>query len=153
MRGFDEDKPAEKLESQPSSPLTDLALGVVFLLGGIYIAFAFPSFFVFLIGFGCALYGASSVAGALSSSGYGETLGIPANLRQSLPSPEKESELLRTVKESGAGGASPAEAAIAASLTAREADAMLSELASRGYLAVESENGALFYSIPERGPD
>lgn len=134
--------------SQPSGPALDLALGAVFLLGGIYMVFAFSSFLVFLIGFGCALYGArpwrASVAGALASSGYSETLGIlgiPANLRQSLPSPEKERELLKAVKESGAGGVSPT-----------EADAMLSGLAGRGHLAVESENGPLFYSIPKRGP-
>ncbi|MGH3088051.1 MAG: hypothetical protein ACRDSJ_12120, partial [Rubrobacteraceae bacterium] len=94
-------------DSQPNSPLTDLALGAVFLLGGVYMIFAYSSFFVFLIGFGCALFGASSLASGLSKSGYGETLGIPANLRQSLPSPEKERELLKAVKDSD--GVSPAE--------------------------------------------
>ena len=35
------------------------------------------------------------------------------------------------------------------SLTVREADGMLSELAG-GHLAVESRDGALFYSLPGR---
>jgi len=151
MGEFEEKNIAKESENPPSSPASDLALGAVFFLGGIYMIFAFSSFFVFLIGFGCAAFGASSVARALTSSGYGEALGIPRNLRRSLPSPEKESELLCAVKESGAGGASPAEAAIATSLTAREADEILSELAGRGHLEVESEKGTLFYSIPKRG--
>ncbi len=153
MRDFEEGKPAEKSGSQPSDPSTDLALGVVFLLGGIYMIFAFPSFFVFVIGFGCALFGASSLAGAFTAPRRGEALGIPADLRQSLPSPEKETELLRALHESDDGGLSPAEAAIATSLPIREADEILSGLAGRGYLAVESENGALFYYIPKRGPE
>jgi hypothetical protein len=36
------------------------------------------------------------------------------------------------------------------SLTVREADGMLSELAGGGHLAVESRDGALFYSLPGR---
>lgn len=143
---------SEPGNEQQDSPLMGLALGAVFILGGIYMIFAFSSFLVFLVGFGCALYGASSVVGALAKSGYGEALGIPASLHKSLPSPDKERELLRAVKDSGAGGVSPTEAAIATSLTAREADEILSGLASRGYLEVESEKGTLFYSIPKREP-
>lgn len=153
MGEFEDGKLAKGSEVSPSSPASDLAVGVVFFLGGIYMVFAFPSFLVFLIGFGCAAFGASSVANALAKSGCGETLGIPKNLRQSLPSPEKESEILCAVKESGAGGVSPAEAAIATSLTAREADEILSGLAGRGYLEVESEKGTLFYSIPKRSSE
>jgi hypothetical protein len=36
------------------------------------------------------------------------------------------------------------------SLTVREADGMLSELAGSGHLAVEIRDGALFYSLPGR---
>ena len=36
------------------------------------------------------------------------------------------------------------------SLTVREADGMLSELAGGGHLAVESRDGALFYALPGR---
>ncbi len=40
------------------------------------------------------------------------------------------------------------------SLTVREADGMLSELAGGGHLMVESKSGALFYSLPGRsGPE
>jgi hypothetical protein len=34
------------------------------------------------------------------------------------------------------------------SLTVREADVMLSELAGGGHLAVENRNGVLFYALP-----
>jgi hypothetical protein len=36
------------------------------------------------------------------------------------------------------------------SLTVREADALLSELASGGHLRVEDRDGALYYSLPGR---
>jgi hypothetical protein len=36
------------------------------------------------------------------------------------------------------------------SLTVKEADRMLSELASEGHLLVESREGALFYALPRR---
>jgi hypothetical protein len=36
------------------------------------------------------------------------------------------------------------------SLTVREADQMLSELAGGGHLAVESKGGSLFYALPRR---
>jgi hypothetical protein len=37
------------------------------------------------------------------------------------------------------------------SLTVREADGMLSELAAGGHLMVKGKNGALFYSLAGRG--
>lgn len=134
--------------AQPENPVSDLALGVVFLIGGVYMIFAFSSFVVFLIGFGCALFGAASLAGAFSNSGQAERLGVP----NSPASPELEKEILAAVETSGDGGLSPTEAALRTSLAAREADAVLSELASGGYLEVESRNGTLFYSLPGRTP-
>ncbi len=71
--------------------------------------------------------------------------------RRSLPPPiNKERELLSAIRDSG-GSITPAEAAMETSLTVREADGMLSELASSGHLAVESRNGTLFYALPGRG--
>jgi hypothetical protein len=60
-----------------------------------------------------------------------------------------ERELLSAIRDNG-GSITPAEAAMETSLTVREADKMLSELAGGGHLAVESRGGALFYSLPGR---
>jgi hypothetical protein len=70
--------------------------------------------------------------------------------RHVLPQPaNKERELLSAIKANG-GSITPAEAAMETSLTVREADGILSELAGGGHLAVESRDGALFYSLPGR---
>jgi hypothetical protein len=70
--------------------------------------------------------------------------------RHALPQPaNKERELLSAIKTNG-GSITPAEAAMETSLTVREADGMLSELAGGGHLTVESRDGALFYSLPGR---
>ena len=67
--------------------------------------------------------------------------------RRALPKPaNKERELLWAIRESE-GTITPTEAALATSLTVREADEMLSALAAGGHLMVESKNGALFYSL------
>lgn len=60
-----------------------------------------------------------------------------------------ERELLSAIRDNG-GSITPAEAAMETSLTVREADKMLSELAGGGHLAVEGRGGALFYSLPGR---
>lgn len=74
--------------------------------------------------------------------------------RHALPSPvNKERELLSAIRDSG-GSITPAGAAMETSLTVREADKMLSELAGSGHLLVESEGGTLFYSLPgKRTPE
>ena len=61
----------------------------------------------------------------------------------------KERELLSAIRDNG-GSITPAEAAMETSLTVREADGMLSELAGAGHLAVKSRDGALFYALPGR---
>jgi hypothetical protein len=48
------------------------------------------------------------------------------------------------------GSITSAEAAMETSLTVREADQMLSELAGGGHLTVESKEGSLFYALPRR---
>lgn len=72
--------------------------------------------------------------------------------RRSVPSPpvSKERELLSALRDRG-GSITPVEAAIETSLTVREADKMLSELAGEGHLAVGSRDGILFYSLPGQG--
>ena len=69
--------------------------------------------------------------------------------RSVTPKLGKERELLSAIRDNG-GSITPTEAAMETSLTVREADGMLSELAGGGHLAVESRNGALFYSLPGR---
>jgi hypothetical protein len=81
-------------------------------------------------------------------------LGLAANdfqkYRHALPQPaNKERELLSAIRDNG-GSITPAEAAMETSLTVREADQMLSELAGGGHLAVESKEGSLFYALPRR---
>jgi hypothetical protein len=81
-------------------------------------------------------------------------LGLAANdfqkYRHALPQPaNKERELLSAIRDNG-GSITPAEAAMETSLTVREADEMLSELAGGGHLAVESKKGSLFYALPRR---
>jgi len=65
------------------------------------------------------------------------------------PPVSKERELLSAIRDNS-GSITPAEAAMETSLTVSEADSMLSELAGGGHLAVESREGALFYSLPGR---
>ena len=69
--------------------------------------------------------------------------------KQSLPITENDKEKgpLSAIRYSG-GSITPAEAAIETSLTVREADAMLSGLANGGHLQLESQDGALYYSLP-----
>lgn len=62
------------------------------------------------------------------------------------PEPEGEKQLLVAIRDSG--GITPVEAAIETSLTVDEAEEILSRLASRGHLRVESRDGALFYALP-----
>jgi hypothetical protein len=81
-------------------------------------------------------------------------LGLAANdfqkHRHVLPQPaSKERELLSAIRDNG-GSITPAEAAMETSLTVREADRMLSELAGGGHLAVEGREGTLFYALPRR---
>jgi hypothetical protein len=85
-------------------------------------------------------------AAALLGKGISELRGH----RRTLPTPiSKERELLSAIRDNG-GSITPAEAALETSLTVREADQMLSELAASGHLTVESSSGALFYGLPGR---
>jgi hypothetical protein len=61
----------------------------------------------------------------------------------------RERELLSAIRNNG-GSITPAEAALETSLTVREADRMLSELAGGGHLSVESAGATLRYSLPSR---
>jgi hypothetical protein len=85
-------------------------------------------------------------AAALFGIGLSKSRGLPRAVE---PAVSTERELLSAIRDNG-GSITPAEAAMETSLTVREADAMLSELAGGGHLAVESRHGTLFYSLPGR---
>lgn len=63
--------------------------------------------------------------------------------------PGGEKQLLMAIQRSG-GGITPVEAALETSLTVDEADEILSRFSSKGHLRVESLDGSLYYSLPER---
>ena len=63
------------------------------------------------------------------------------------PKPGAEKQLLMVLRE--AGGITPVEAALETSLTVDEAEEVLSRLATRGHLHVESHDGSLFYVMPD----
>ena len=58
-----------------------------------------------------------------------------------------EKQLLMAILDAG-GGITPVEAALETSLTVDEAEEILSSLADRGHLHVESRDGALAYTLP-----
>jgi hypothetical protein len=116
-------------------------------------------YLAFGIGFALATVMVVATAGVLAA---GVGFVIPAAIffglaardlqkqQHALPRPDnKERELLSAIRDNG-GSITPAEAAMETSLTVREADGMLSELAGAGHLAVESRDGALFYALPGR---
>ena len=61
----------------------------------------------------------------------------------------QQRELLSAIRDNG-GSITLAEAAMETTLTVREADRMLPELAGEGHLAVKRRSGALYYSLPGR---
>jgi hypothetical protein len=116
-------------------------------------------YLAFGIGFVVAALMVIATAGVLAA-GVGFVIpaaiffGLAANdfqkQRHALPQPDnKERELLSAIRDNG-GSITPAEAAMETSLTVREADGMLSELAGGGHLTVVSKDGALFYALPSR---
>ena len=120
------------------SAYTTTAVGVALLVAAVLV----------IITAGTPAAGIGFIIGAGACLGWG----IPKILQQrkALPTPHnQERELLSAIRNNG-GSITPAEAAMETSLTVREADAMLSELAGGGHVTVESQNGALFYSLPSR---
>ena len=116
-------------------------------------------YLAFGIGFVIAAVMIIATAGVLAA-GVGFVIpaaiffGLAANdfqkQRHALPQPaNKEREILSAIRDNG-GSITPAEAAMETSLTVREADGMLSELAGGGHLSVQSRDGTLFYSLPGR---
>ncbi len=117
---------------------TTTAIGVALLVAAVLV----------IITAGVPAAGIGFVIGAAACLGWG----VPKILqgRDALPASNNgEKELLSAIRDNG-GSITPAEAAMETSLTVREADRMLSELAGGGHLTVESRGGSLFYSLPGR---
>ncbi len=85
---------------------------------------------------------------SLRRSNLARTAPIPA-LGQAGPALGSEKQLLLTIATSG-GGITPVEAALESSLTVDEAEEILSRLADRGHLLVQSHEGTLYYTLPGR---
>src|SRR5215208_204881 len=121
-----------------SNPYRFFSLGVGFVIATILV----------IVTSGTAAAGLPFVIAAAALVGKGLS-DMRGQQRAVGPPVSAEQELLSAIKANG-GSITPAEAAMETSLTVREADEMLSELAGGGHLAVESRDGALFYSLPGR---
>lgn len=120
------------------NPYLYLSLGIGFVIAAVLI----------IVTSGTAAAGLGFVIAAAALLGKGAS-DLRGQQRALVPPVSKERELLSAIRDNG-GNITPAEAAMETSLTVREADGMLSELAGSGHLAVEIRDGALFYSLPGR---
>jgi hypothetical protein len=117
-----------------------VGLGLVFVFGAFVFGILAPPG-TLVVSFALMIPAVALIASALQE----------ANKRRRAvsPPPDKERELLSAIRDIG-GVITPAEAAMETSLTVKEADRMLSELAGGGHLSVESAGGTLRYSLPGR---
>ncbi len=128
-----EDKDPDRKES---NPYLYLALGLGFIIATVLI----------IATTGAAITGFPFVIAAAAFLGIG--VNELRGEQRAIPQPiSQERELLSTIRDNG-GSITPAEAAMETSLTVREADEMLSELANGGHLQLDSRDGALYYSLP-----
>jgi hypothetical protein len=118
-----------------------VSLGLVFVFGAFVFGILAPPG-TLVISFGLMIPAVALLADAIQDA---------ARRRRALSSPpaNKERELLSAIRDNG-GSITPAEAAMETSLTVRDADRMLSDLAGGGHLSVESTGGTLRYSLPPR---
>lgn len=128
----------ERRDKKEDDAYVKIAIGMAFL--AVFVVFGVTVTFIASIWF-------LIPAAALIGSGVQNLI---HQRRAAVPAPDnKERELLSAIRDSG-GSITPAEAAMETSLTVREADKMLSELASGGHLQVESRDGTLYYVLPGR---
>ena len=125
-------------KERKGNPSLYLSLGVGFVIAAILVIITAQT--------AAAGLGFVIVAAALLGKGVSD---LQKQRHAVEPPASKERELLSAIKDNG-GSITPAEAAMETSLTVREADGMLSELAGAGHLAVRSRDGALIYALPGR---
>ena len=125
-------------DERKGNPYLFVSLGVGFVIAAILV----------IVTSGTAAAGLPFViaAAALLGKGLSDARGQQSAVE---PPVSKERQLLSAIRDNN-GSITPAEAAMETSLTVSEADSMLSELAGKGHLAVNSKDGALFYSLPAR---
>jgi hypothetical protein len=117
-----------------------VSLGLVFVFGAFVFGILAPPG-TLVISFGLMIPAFALLADAFQDA---------ARRRRAISPPaNRERELLSAIRDNG-GSITPAEAAMETSLTVKEADQMLSELAGGGHLSVESAGGVLRYSLPSR---
>ena len=129
-------------ESQDvTSAYASTAIGAALLIGAVLL----------ILTTGVPVSGIGLVIGGAACLGWGLPQVINHRRNQSLPAAanSSERELLSAIRDNG-GSITPAEAAMETSLTVREADTMLSELAGGGHLQIESHGGTLYYSLPSK---
>ena len=131
------ESPKRREGENRGNPYLYFSLGVGFVIATILV----------IVTSGTAAAGLPFVIAAAALFGIGLS-GTRGQQRAVRPPISKERELLSAIRDNGS--ITPAEAAMETSLTVSEADSMLSELAGGGHLAVESRDGALFYSLPGR---
>jgi hypothetical protein len=133
------ERPQNEQESE-GLDYVKVGLGLVFVFGAIVFGIISPPG-TLVISFGLMIPAVALIATALQEA---------KKHRRELPPPaDKERELLSTIRDQG-GTITPMEAAMETSLTVKEADRMLSELASGGHLSVQSADGTLRYALPGR---
>jgi hypothetical protein len=114
-----------------------VGLGLVFVFGAFVFGILSPPG-TLVVSFGLMIPAVALLASALQEA---------KKRRRAVQPPDKERELLSAIRDNG-GAITPAEAAMETSLTVKEADRMLSELAGGGHLSVESTGAALRFSLP-----
>ena len=134
-------EPTSEDHQDATAAYATTAVGVALLIGAVLL----------ILTTGVPVSGIGLVIGGAACLGWGLPQVVSRRRDQGLPAAEndKERELLSAIKDNG-GSITPAEVAMETSLTVREADEMLSELANGGHLQIESQDGALYYSLPGR---
>lgn len=111
--------------------------GAILLAAALLILFANLWWLIFIFGW--------MVFPALGAFARGVVSLVESREKRRLPESYKERELLEALRDRGE--LTPTQAALATSLTVREADEMLKELAEGGYLQMRVRGGALSYSL------
>jgi uncharacterized membrane protein len=137
MREVGEMEPRRREPEPEGLDYVKVGLGLVFVFGAFVFGILSPPG-TLVVSFGLMIPAVALIASALQEAN---------KRRRAVQPPDKERELLSAIRDNG-GAITPAEAAMETSLTVREANRMLSELAGGGHLSVESAGGTLRYSLP-----
>lgn len=124
--------------------VTGLVTGGAILLGAAALIL-FTNFWWLIFVFGWFLFP------ALGAFARGVAGLVDSPKKERLPETDKERELLEAMRDKGE--LTPAQAAMETSLSVKEADGMLKELAEGGHLDVRVRGGGLFYALWDHDRD